>query len=111
EIKTGRFHSADEIRQWVEEAFQVRYTPSGIKDLLHRIGASYHKVTGFFWKADPAKQRRFVATYRRHKRQAARAGPAKVRRYFVDACHPIWGLDLVYYCWLLVGQRLLVGMG
>jgi transposase len=34
-----------------------------------------------------------------------------VRRYFVDACHPIWGLDLVYRCWLLVGQQLLVGMG
>jgi len=34
-----------------------------------------------------------------------------VRRYCVDACHPVWGLDLVYYCWLLVGQRLFVGMG
>jgi transposase len=29
----------------------------------------------------------------------------------VDACHPIWGLDLVFSCWLLVGQRLLKGMG
>jgi transposase len=29
----------------------------------------------------------------------------------VDACHPLWGLDLVYSCWLLVGQRFLVGMG
>ncbi len=29
----------------------------------------------------------------------------------MDACHPIWGLDLVYSCWLLVGQRLLAGMG
>jgi transposase len=29
----------------------------------------------------------------------------------VDACHPIWGLELVYSCWLLRGQRLLVGSG
>ena len=28
--------------------------------------------------------------YRRHRREA---GP-KTRRYFVDACHPVWGLDL-----------------
>jgi transposase len=111
EIKTGRFHTADQIRPWVEETFRASYTPSGIKDLLHRIGASYHKVTGLFWKADPDKQRRFVQKYRRHKRQAERAGPSKVRRYCVDACHPIWGLDLVYCCWLLVGQRLFVGMG
>jgi transposase len=111
EIKTGRFHNADQIRHWVEETFQVRYSQSGIKDLLHRIGASYHKVTGFLWKANPDKQRAFVKKYRRHQRAARRAGLSKVRRYCVDACHPIWGLDLVYYCWLLVGQRLFVGVG
>ena len=111
EIQTGRFHTADQVRHWAEEAFHVSYTASGIKDLLHRIGASYHKVTGFFWRADPDKQRAFVKNYRRHQRAARRAGPSQVRRYCVDACHPIWGLDLVYCCWLLVGQRLFVGMG
>lgn len=111
EIQTGCFHNSDQIRQWVADTFQVSYTPSGIKDLMRRLGASYHQVTGFLWKADPVKQRRFVQQCRRHKRQAERAGPGKIRRYFVDACHPIWGLDLVYRCWLLVGQRLLVGMG
>ena len=45
--------------------------------------------------------------YRRHRREA---GP-KTRRYFVDACHPVWGLDLLYCCWLLVGQRHYVGVG
>jgi transposase len=40
--------------------FGVRYTPSGIKDLLRRVGASYHKVTGFLWKADPDKQQKLV---------------------------------------------------
>jgi transposase len=34
-----------------------------------------------------------------------------VRRYCADACHPVWGLELVYSCWLLVGQQFLVGMG
>jgi transposase len=29
----------------------------------------------------------------------------------VDACHPVWGLSLVFPCWLVVGQRLPVGMG
>src|SRR5215467_8923636 len=38
-------------------------------------------------------------------------GAPRTRRYYVDACHPVWGLDLVYCCWLLVGQRLLVGIG
>src|SRR5262249_9220096 len=38
-------------------------------------------------------------------------GARRTRRYFVDACHPLWGLELVYACWLLVGQRFLAGMG
>jgi transposase len=110
-IKSGRFHNSDQIRLWVEETFEVHYTSSGIKDLLRRIGASYHKVTGFLWKAKPDKQRAFVRKYMRHKAEVKQKGPTRVRRYCVDACHPIWGLDLVYRCWLLVGQRLLVGVG
>jgi transposase len=48
-----------------------------------------------------------VRKYRRHRREA---GP-KTRRYFVDACHPVWGLELLYCCWLPVGQRHYVGVG
>jgi transposase len=107
EIAKGAFHNADQVRDWIHEQFGVAYSPSGVKDLLHRIGASYHKVSGFFWKADRDEQRAFVRKYRRHRREA---GP-KTRRYFVDACHPVWGLELLYCCWLLVGQRHYVGVG
>jgi transposase len=107
EIAKGGFHNADQVRDWIEEQFGVTYSPSGVKDLLRRIGASYHKVSGFFWKADRDEQRKFLRKYRRHRREA---GP-KTRRYFVDACHPVWGLELLYCCWLLVGQRYYVGVG
>jgi transposase len=107
EIEKGVFHNADQIRTWIQASFGVTYSASGVKDLLGRIGASFHKVSGFFWKADVKKQKQFVRKYRRHKRQA---GP-KTRRYFVDACHPVWGVDLLYSCWLLVGQRFSVGVG
>jgi transposase len=110
EVSTGCFRNSDHIRQWLQGTFGVSYTPSGVKDLLRRIGVSYHKVTGFLWKADPDKQKEFVRKHQRQKARARRAG-ATTRRYYVDACHPIWGLDLVYSCWLLVGQRFLAGMG
>jgi transposase len=111
EISTGRVRNSDQIRLWVEEVFGVSYSPRGIKGLLRRVGASYHKVTGFLWKADPDKQQEFVAHYERQKAAAHRPGARCTRRYFVDACHPLWGLELVYACWLLVGQRFLAGMG
>jgi transposase len=108
EIATGRFLTAQQIGDWIDETFHVAYTPRGVRDLLHRIGVSYHKATGFFWKANPAKQEEFVHTYEQQKRGA---DGQKVRRYFVDACHPVWGVEMLYCCWLLVGQRLLVGVG
>jgi transposase len=111
EISTGRFRNADQIRFWIEETFGVSYKPSGVKDLLHRIGVTYHKVTGFLWKANPKEQREFVKKYHRQRGAAKRPRSRRTRFYFVDACHPIWGLDLVYSCWLLLGQRLLAGMG
>src|SRR3954471_5852473 len=107
EIETGVFHNADQIRTWIEATFGVSCSASGVKDLLRRIGASFHKVSGFFWKADVEEQKKFIRKHRRHKREA---GPG-TRRYFVDACHPVWGVGLLYSCWLLTGQRLYVGVG
>ncbi len=106
-IATGAFHNAEQVRTWVERTWGAAYSISGLKDLLRRIGACYHKVSGFFWKADVEEQKRWVRKHRRHKRQA---GP-EARRYLVDACHPVWGVDLLYSCRLPVGQRFHVGVG
>src|SRR5262249_51827493 len=111
QARPGFSRTSDKIRHWIDSTFSVRYSSSGVKDLLKRIGVTYHKVTGFLWKADPGKQRAFVARVARHRREAQRPGAPATRRYYVDACHPVWGLDLVYCCWLLAGQRFLVGMG
>jgi hypothetical protein len=78
---------------------------------LRRAGARYHKVTGSLWKAAPDEQRQFVKKHRRQRRAARPPEPGRTRCYFVDACHPTWGLGLVFSRRLLVGQRLLVGMG
>src|SRR3982751_4924731 len=107
ELARGAFHNAEQVRTWIEETVGVAYSVTGVKDLLRRIGASYHKVSGFFWKADVDEQREWVRKYRRQRRGA---GPS-ARGYFVDACHPVWGVELLYSCWLLVGQRFYVGVG
>jgi transposase len=111
QVSTGCFRNSDQIRQWIESAFGVQYCSSGVKDLLKRLGVTYHKVSGFLWKGDPDQQHAFVKRVARHKREMHRLDAQRTRRYYVDACHPIWGLDLVYCCWLLLGQRFLVGMG
>jgi transposase len=111
QVSTGCFRNSDQIRHWIESTFAVKYSSTGVKDLLRRIGVTYHKVSGFLWKGDPGKQQAFADRVARHKREVKRPGAPRTRRYYVDACHPVWGLDLVFSCWLLLGQRFLVGMG
>ena len=107
EIQTGRFRCARQVREWLQSTFGVAYSLSGTKRLLHRLGCSFHKTTGFLFKAKREKQQAFVQKYEADRPAIGQS----TRRYFVDACHPIWGLELVYSCWLLRGQRFLVGMG
>ena len=59
-VSTGCFRNSDQIRYWIQATFSISYSPSGVKELLKRIGVTYHKVTGFLWKAKPEKQRAFV---------------------------------------------------
>src|SRR3954471_24178229 len=79
-----------------------------MRKLLVRLGCSFHKVSGFLFKADQEKQKEFVAQYEQDK-QKVRSDDS--RRYFIDGVHPLYGLEVVFYCWLLAGQRFEVGVG
>lgn len=79
-----------------------------MRKLLHRLGCSFHQVSGFLFKADPDKQQEFLDAYERDKQQATNEG---TRRYFLDGVHPLYGLEVLFGCWLLVGQRFEVGVG
>jgi transposase len=105
EISKGQFYTARQIADWIEQRFHVRYSESGVKELLKRLSVSFHKVTGYLWKADAVQQEEWLDDYR--------CDPVGLglRRYFVDACHPVWGVEMIYYCWLLVGQRFHVQVG
>jgi transposase len=105
EVAKGQFHTAQQIADWIDQHFKVQYSQSGVKELLKRIQVSYHKVTGFLWKADVVEQEEWLDGYR-----CDPVGTG-IRRYFVDACHPVWGFEMLFYCWLLVGQRFHVKVG
>jgi transposase len=79
-----------------------------MRKLLKRLGCTFHKVSAFLFKADHDKQEEFVAEYERDKGKVA---AKQWRRYFVDGVHPLYGLEVVFYCWLLSGQRFEVGVG
>ena len=111
QVSTACFRNSDQLRHWIEATLGVSDSATGVKDLLRRSGVTHPKVSGFLWKGDPDQQQAFVQRVARHRRAAQRPGAPRTRRYHVDACHPVGGLDLVFCCWLLLGQRFLVGRG
>src|SRR5215472_10714829 len=91
EIQTGRFRCARQVREWIQASFAIAYSLSGTKRLLQRLECSFHKTTGFLFKAKRDRQEEFVQQYAADRPAQGEA----TRRYFVDAGHPIWGLELV----------------
>ena len=60
EIDAGRFRAAKQVRRWLEDTFSKQYSLSGVKDLLRRLGASFHKTSALMFKADRKKQEDFL---------------------------------------------------
>jgi hypothetical protein len=56
----------------------------------------------------PDKQQQFLDDCEQDKKTAQAEG---WRRYFLDGVHPLYGLEVLFCCWLLVGQRFEVGVG
>jgi transposase len=79
-----------------------------MRKLLQRLGCSFHKASAFLFKANQDKQKEFIADYERDKPKVKEEG---WRRYFIDGVHPLYGLEVIFYCWLLTGQRFEVGVG
>lgn len=74
------------ILDWLEATYGVRYSVSGLTDLLHRLGYSYKLTTAVPCLADGARQAAFLADTLAPLLAQAEAGQAVV--YFADAAHP-----------------------
>lgn len=83
-LQSRVYLTAQAVAHWVEEAFDVRYTASGMTALLHRLGYVYKKPKLIPGKADAEAQRTFLAEYDALKARKGAEDPL----YFMDAVHP-----------------------
>lgn len=51
------------VAAWVLSTFDITYSITGIRDLLHRLGLSYTRPTYVLAKADPIKQVEFMEKF------------------------------------------------
>lgn len=62
-VSSHLFLDVGPIILYVEDKFNVTFSRSGMRDLLHRIGFTYKKASCAPELADPAKQRRFLDSF------------------------------------------------
>ena len=98
------------IAAWLATTYDVRYSVSGLTDLLHRLGYSYKLTTAMPCQADAAKQTAFLADTLAPLLAAAQVGEAVV--YFADAAHPTHNTRATHV-WTQTGKErpLLTGSG
>lgn len=60
--------TADVVRKWVEDTFEVRYSTRGMLEVLHRLNLSYTRPTYTLAKADEIKQETFKQDFERLKK-------------------------------------------
>lgn len=84
----------------IAKQYKVRYSVSGVTDLLHRLGFSYKKPTHVPGKQDPEKQQAFLEAYKRLKARKGKKDPI----YFGDATHPQHN-SVPAYGWIKRGQE------
>jgi transposase len=84
----------------IHQRYRVRYSLSGVTDLLHRLGFSYKKPTHVPGKQNPAQQQAFLKEYDRIKARKGENDPI----YFADATHPQHN-SIPSYGWIKKGQE------
>ena len=84
----------------IDKQYGVRYSVSGVTDLLHRLGFSYKKPAHIPGKQDPVQQRAFLEEYEHIKACKGENDPI----YFADATHPQHN-SIPSYGWIKKGRE------
>jgi transposase len=86
ELRQTLYTDCRAIQAWLAQATGVRYSISGLTDLLHRLGFVYKLTTPVPCEANAERQAAFLTDTLAPLLQQAQAGQAVV--YFADAAHP-----------------------
>ena len=98
ELDSTPYQTAADICEYVQKTFNVRYSPQGMVQTLHRIGYSYKKTCPVPGKADIEKQKEFIKKYETDYKSL----PDNEKVYFLDGCHPTFN-NHFGYAWIKKG--------
>lgn len=100
ELESKIYLTTNAVIEFVKHAFEIEYTPSGMRDLLHRLGYEFKKPKLVPGKPDYDAQEEFAKYYE----EFMDAKPADIEVIFVDAVHPEHN-TMAAYGWIKKGQK------
>jgi len=86
------------VAHYIEKTYGVKYSRTGVKELLHRLDFVYKKPKHVPGKLDPEKQEAFLSEYEKLRKTRGKNDPV----YFVDAVHPPFN-SIPAYGWIRRG--------
>jgi len=97
-LDENTYLTSKDIRHYIEKTYQVKYSVTGVKELLHRLNFVYKKPKHVPGKLDPVKQAAFVVEYEKLKKTKGKNDPI----YYADAVHPQYN-SIPAYGWIRRG--------
>jgi len=100
-VSTHHYHNSKALIDYVRDNYGIKYSHSGMVDLLHRLGFTYKKPKIIPGKANAEKQLEYLENELRPALDKA-SGEAPV--YFADGVHPTHNVQ-PQYGWILKGLK------
>jgi len=100
ELDSKIYLTTAEVCSYVEEHFNIKYTISGMTDLLHRLGFTYKKPSVKPSKPDLELQEEFIKMFSEFMQNKAKNEAV----FFMDAVHPSHN-SMPAYGWMRKGEE------
>lgn len=100
ELNASIHLTTQSVIEFVEKKFQITYSLSGMRDLLHRLGYEYKKPKLVPGNPDPVAQEIFADQYDEFMKNK----PDNVEVCFLDAVHPQHN-TMAAYGWIKRGEK------
>jgi transposase len=100
ELREHLYTSTEQIQALVKEEWDIVYSRSGLRDLLHRLGFVYKKTKILPGKADAQAQQQFVTDLE----EILEDMESNEAVYYLDGCHPTHNTR-PSYGWIVKGEE------
>lgn len=100
ELESKIYLTTHAVIEYVKNAFDVEYTPSGMRDLLHRLGYEFKKPKLVPGNPDAEAQEEFAKYYE----DFMESKGSDVEVLFMDAVHPEHN-TMAAYGWIKKGEK------